>query len=97
MKYWVALDRVPYLGPIRFSRLEAHFGDLEHAWRAGPGELRDAGMESRVIKEMIAARDRVFPDDELEELHRKGVQAINWHDADYPARLKQIHGRPPVL
>ena len=35
IKYWVALSRIPNLGTVRFRRLEAHFGALDQAWKAG--------------------------------------------------------------
>ena len=97
MKYWAALNRVPRLGTVRFRRLEAHFGDMEKAWRAGPGELRAAGMDGRVVREVAAARTRISPEVEMEGLERAGVSLVNWHQTDYPARLKEIADPPPLL
>ena len=95
--YWLALNRVPHLGAVRFRRLEAYFGDLSNAWNAGVGELRAAGVEGKVASEIGAARQRTSPDAEVERLRRAGVEALNWHDASYPARLKEISDPPPVL
>jgi len=97
IKYWVALGRVRLLGTVRFRRLEAYFGQAENAWTAAYGELKAAGMEDRVAKEIVATRDRVSPDDEMAKLERVGVKAINWRHQDYPARLKEISDPPPVL
>jgi DNA processing protein len=97
MSYWLALNRVPYLGAARFRRLEGYFGDLANAWNAGVGELKAAGMEGRVANAMVAARGRTSPDAEVEQLRLAGVTALNWHDSDYPARLKEIADPPPVL
>ena len=97
IKYWVALGRVRLLGTVRFRRLEAYFGQAENAWTAAYGELKAAGMEDRVVKEIVATRDRVSPDDEMAKLERIGVKAINWRHQDYPARLKEISDPPPVL
>ena len=97
IKYWVALNRVPQLGTVRFRRLEAYFGDLKDAWKAGHSELRAAGIEDRPARELVAARGRVSPDDEIAFLERAGVNALNWHHPDYPARLKEIADPPPVL
>ena len=95
--YWLALNRVPHLGAVRFRRLEAYFGDLSNAWNAGVGELRAAGMEGKVASEIGAAHQRTSPDAEVERLRRAGVESLNWHDASYPARLKEISDPPPVL
>ena len=97
IQYWVALNRVPHLGTVRFGRLEAYFVGLENAWNADLGQLKSAGIEPRVAREMISARSRVFPDDEMERLGQAGVIAINWHHPDYPSRLKEISNPPPVL
>jgi len=96
-KYWIALSRVPRIGRVRITQLESHFGRLEHAWTAAAGELKAAGLDSATLSAVVAARDKIDPDDELELLHRHGVQAITWHDPGYPPRLQEIFDRPPVL
>ena len=97
LKYWVALNAIPQLGAARFRRLESYFGDLEHAWRAGVAQLRDAGLDSRTAPEVVAGRQRLDPDDVMASLARAGVIATNWNGDDYPPRLKQISDPPPVL
>ena len=97
LKYWVSLHKISLLGTVRFRRLEAYFGDLASAWTAGLGDLRAAGMEGRVAAEIASARSRIDPDGELERLARAGVQAVTWHDGEYPPRLKEISDPPPVL
>ena len=39
-KYWLALSQISGIGPILLQRLQQHFGNLETAWKASPGELR---------------------------------------------------------
>ena len=97
LKYWVALSAVPQLGAARFRRMESYFGSLEHAWHAGQAELRDAGLDSRVVQDLVEVRNRINPDDRMELLARTGVAVANWNGADYPPRLKQIADPPPVL
>ena len=97
VKFWVALNRVPLLGTVRFRRLESHFGDLRNAWEASPGELKAAGIEERPAREIVEARGRVTPDGEMERLKQAGVNAVNWRSPSYPPRLKEIPDPPPVL
>ena len=97
LKYWVALSLIPQLGAARFRRLESYFGDLEHTWRAGPSQLRDAGLDSRTAQEIVSGRQKVDPDDAMASLTSAGVTATNWNGDDYPPRLKQISDPPPVL
>ena len=61
IRYWVALNRVPQLGTIRFRRLEAYFGGLDKAWEASPSELKAAGIEARPAREIVAARAASLP------------------------------------
>ena len=96
--YWVALTRVPRLGSARFRLLETHFGgDLSAAWEAPVRELRAAGVGRAVAQSIVSARESSSPDEELSRLRDCGVSAINWHDPDYPHRLKETDDAPPVL
>jgi DNA processing protein len=97
LQYWVAFGRVPQMGRARFSLLEAHFGNLEDAWKASPAELQAAGITGSALSALLAARDSIDPEAELEKLASSGVDAVTWHDSAYPAGLKEIHDRPPVL
>jgi DNA processing protein len=97
IKYWVALNRVPQLGTVRFRRLEAHFGVLANAWQASYAELKAAGIDDRPAREIVAARGRVSPDAEIERMSLAGVKSVDWHHPEYPPRLKEIHDPPPVL
>ena len=97
LKYWLALSLIPQLGAARFRHLESYFGDLEHAWRAGLSQLRDAGLDSRTAQEIVSGRERLDPDDSMASLARAGVSVTNWNGDDYPPRLKEIYDRPPVL
>ena len=96
-KYWIAFARVSRVGRARVQQLEEHFGKLEDAWRATPGELKAAGLDSGAINAIATAREKVDPDAEVELLARHGVRALTWHDDEYPKRLREIFDRPPVL
>ena len=97
LQYWVALGRVPQIGRARFALLEGHFGSMEDAWRASAAELQAAGLTGAALSALLAARDRIEPEAELEALDRLGVRALTWHDDSYPHRLKEIYDRPPLL
>jgi DNA processing protein len=97
LQYWVALGRVPQIGRARFSLLEGHFGSMEDAWKASAAGLQAAGLTGAALSALLAARDRIEPEAELEALDRLGVCALTWHDDSYPHRLKEIYDRPPLL
>ena len=97
LQYRVAFGRVPQIGRARFSLLEQHFSCLEEAWKAGPASLQQAGLKGSALSALLAARDGIVPDEELERLERASVRSLTWHDDAYPARLKEIHDKPPIL
>jgi len=97
LQYWVAFGRVPQIGRARFSLLEAHFGRMEDAWKASPAALQAAGLTGAALSALLAARDGCSPEAELEKLDRLSVRPVTWQDDAYPARLKEIYDRPPVL
>ena len=97
LQYWVAFGRVPQIGRARFSLLEAHFPSMEAAWKAGPASLQQAGLRGAALSALLAARSGITPEEELDKIDRAGVQPLTWQDDEYPARLKEIHDKPPIL
>jgi DNA processing protein len=97
LKYYVGFSFIPGIGRVRLSQLESHFHNLEDAWKAPAGELKQARLDDSVIKSITAGRPRISLDDEMEKLERNGVQALTYHDDKYPSRLKEIYDYPPIL
>ncbi len=97
LPYWVAFSRIHRIGSVRASLLEARFGSLAEAWRAGPIELQEAGLDRATVTSIVQERAAISPEGEMEKLRRAGVKAYTWRDNAYPERLKQIDDRPPVL
>jgi DNA processing protein len=94
--FWLAISRVPYIGPARIERLLQAFGSLSTAWSAPTEELRGA-LESRCLSELLAARSRIDPGGELERLGRLGISAVHPGHLSYPRLLAEISGRPSLL
>lgn len=96
-KYWLAFNRIPQVGRARFELLLQHFELLEQAWKAGPAELRAAGLDAKTIASIVEHRPAISPDAEIDRVQRQGIEALTWLDPRYPSRLKQMYDRPPVL
>lgn len=94
--YWVAISRVPHVGPARIERLLRRFGSLRAAWGAPSHELR-AVLDARPLQELLEARGRVEPERELQRLAEKGMRAVYPGYPEYPRLLAEISGRPSVL
>jgi DNA processing protein len=96
-KYWIGFNIVSGIGPARLKLLLDHFGDLERAWHAPQAQLREAGLDKRSSQAILAARETISLDEELENVESEGAKAITWQDEEYPPRLRHVHNAPPVL
>jgi DNA processing protein len=97
LKFWVGFSKIPGLGRVRIGQLFDHFGDLEHAWQASSSELKNAGLDSKLITSIIGSRVKIDLDSEMDRLNKYKVTAICSVSPDYPPRLKEIIDYPPVL
>jgi DNA processing protein len=97
LRYWVGFNLVPGIGRVKFSQLENYFGKMENAWKAGPADLRQAGLDRNTLKFIETSRPQIDLDTEMEKLAQQGVKAYTYHDIQYPARLKEIYDYPPLI
>ena len=97
IKYWVGFSLISGIGPVRFTQLENYFTSLENAWKAGPAELKQAGLDSGAIRAITSQRSKISLEAEMEKLDRFGVKVFTWHDEGYPSRLKEIYDYPPLI
>ncbi len=97
LRFWIAFNLIPGIGRVRFGLMLKAFGSLTKAWQASPADLRSAGLEARVVQQIVTRREQIDPAGEMERLAQNDVQAFTWDDDGYPARLKEIYDPPPVL
>ncbi|MBC7251367.1 MAG: DNA-protecting protein DprA [Anaerolineae bacterium] len=97
LRYWVAFNIVPHIGPAKVQALLDYFGDLATAWKADVHDLRQAGLDRRAVNNLLAARKSLDLDAELAKIARLGVRVLTWADEDYPPLLRNIYHPPPVL
>ena len=97
VRYWLAFNLVPQIGPVKVQRLLDHFGDLETAWRANAFDLNAAGLDKRALENLLAARQKIVLNAELEKIARANVRVLTLDDSAYPRLLKQIDNAPFLL
>jgi DNA processing protein len=97
LQYWIGFSRIPGLGRVRIGQLLDYFGDLENAWRASSSDLKNAGIDSRLVASIVASRSKIDPDGEIVKLDKFKVTALSCVSPEYPPRLKEIIDYPPVL
>ena len=95
--YWLAFSQVRGLGMVRFRKLLAHFGSLTEAWSASPLAFSSAGLNKKVIEQILAVRSRLEVESLQADLASKHISFLIWKDAAYPKSLLQIEQPPPVL
>lgn len=96
-KYWVAFNLIKGVGAVRVQGLIAYFGDLESAWKADAADLTQAGLGTKIVERVLAARKSVNLQQVLEKIQAQKIKVLTWQDGEYPARLKEIDQPPPVL
>ncbi|HTY22098.1 MAG TPA: DNA-processing protein DprA [Desulfomonilaceae bacterium] len=96
---WLALERIPRVGPLTMARLYNAFGSPRAAMEADPSRIRRlTGLNdqlARAISGFAAPRDEILRD--LEMLKRLGARIITRWDPDYPPNLKEIYDPPALL
>lgn len=97
LKYWVAYSKILAIGPINFQKLADYFITMEMAWMANVYDLTKAGIDRKLVDNIIEARKNINPDQELALLDQEKVEAIPLYSNKYPPRLKEIFNPPPVL
>lgn len=97
LSYWIAFSRIPTVGRVRIGLLEERFGSLEPAWSAPETELRASGLDASVARSIAEHRGGIDPQREIDRVRAAGLTVLTWHDADYPALLREIDDLPPIL
>lgn len=97
LPWWLALNRVRGVGPVRFNLLLEAFGSARAAWEATPADWRERGMDPRASASFAHQRALIRPEAEMETLARLRVAALRVVDPAYPRLLREIPAPPPVI
>ncbi len=97
--HWLALERVPGVGPMAMCRLISHFGGPKAALEADMKSLKGVeGLSARAVKSLGNYRPeeaQIYRD--IETMSRLGVRLLTFNGEDYPEPLKHIHNPPAML
>ncbi len=96
---WLALERIPRVGPLTMARLYEAFGSPSRAMQASSKEIRHrTGLRERLAEAIADFRP---PEDQIkrdiEILEKLAVRVITRWDPDYPSNLKEIYDPPALL
>jgi DNA processing protein len=98
LRYWIALNFLPTIGPVTGRRLLSVFGSPENIFQMSVSELakvEDIG-ESRA-RSIVGFKEWDRVEEELEKIVKNNVQIITINDELYPSNLRHIPDAPLVL
>ena len=88
---------IKWIGAARLRAMLDFFGDVQSIWNAPADTLRNIGLPTTVIENLIKFRSDVCLDEIFERIQKQNIQVLIWDDDDYPVRLREINNPPPVL
>jgi DNA processing protein len=92
------LSLVSGVGPLLRKALLERFGSPAAVLAAAKDELQCVdGIGPKIAARIVAARDEIDADAELQLAAENGIDVLTDVDADYPRPLRQIHDPPGVL
>lgn len=94
--YFVALNRIPKVGPRSVMKLLSRWPNLEELFSLSSQEMMQAGLPEVLA---IAIATFNFSQVEVDLRWQEAPQhfLLTWCDPEYPALLKEIYDPPPVL
>jgi DNA processing protein len=95
---WLALGRIPGIGPVLFRRLIEKFQSPEQVFQAGLAALRATpGLVEKTARAIARFQGDGSVEKEIEALDRLGARLLTLQDPDYPPLLAGIYDPPPFL
>jgi DNA processing protein len=93
---WLALWRIPGIGPVGFSKLLKRFPNLDELFHCSPAQLIACGFPSS-LHERLHTVDWKSVHEDLAWHAQDGHHIITCQDTAYPGYLHEIPARPPLL
>lgn len=97
--HWLALERIPQVGPLTIARLMDAFESPEAAMAASAPEIRKRAQISEPLARRIAENhpNRESISRDMETLEKLGARVMTRWDSDYPTNLRDIYDPPAIL
>ncbi len=95
-KYWLGLHLIRDFGPVKLSRLLAHFDSAEALWLEPDAGLMRLNLPLSLLRQFCQKRRAITLDEELDRVQRAGASLICQADEAYPELLRSL-ANPPLL
>jgi len=96
LKYWLALQHVPGIGPVTFEEIIAQVDEPEAVFNSSLSQLQALGLKQTSINAILSP-DWHGVDADLEWLQHAQHHIITRRDSAYPQLLRESPAAPPVL
>lgn len=96
--YLIALTKTPKVGPIVGKNLISYCGGIEAVFRESKKNLlKIPGIGTLFAENFNPAEALKDAEQEMEFIHKNGIQAISYLDSKYPKRLLNVESGPLML
>lgn len=96
--WWLALSKVPGVGPFTFIKLVQSMGSPKAVFQASSEALaRIERVGPRLAGAILSFRGHEQVSRELDRMDRMGVRMLLWGTQQYPPSLAAIPDPPPIL
>lgn len=94
--YYLGFSYCLGIGPMKFTSLKSHFGNVKSAYLANKKDL-ELILGFKLTEKFIEFRRKFDPKKELEILNKNGITVLALDDKAYPESLKNISDPPICL
>lgn len=96
-EYWIWLATRSQVGPVAIKKIMERFPTPEAVFQASEGELRQVEDLNKRELAGLLDHDMTTPKLVLEDCAKLEIEILTMGDEEYPQRLLDIAGPPPVL
>ena len=98
LKYFLAINKIPGLGPTKIKKALDYFGNAKSFWQAKRSEFfQIERFNEKLVESILQARAEIDINNELEKVLKSGYKVLTIEDENYPTNLRNIYDPPPVL
>lgn len=95
---YLVLNSLRQIGPVRVRKLREALGSVEAILMESPARLAKIDGIGPGVAESVSRWESSWNlEEEKTLMERLGVEAVDWEDEHYPAKLKEIYDPPLVL
>ncbi|MDR3013334.1 MAG: DNA-processing protein DprA [Chitinispirillales bacterium] len=98
-EYWIALNSIDGLGPVRIRRLMEVFGTPQAVFEASAELSLDKRLIPALSREALRRKSELLDAArrQIDECAENRISILILDDEDYPVYLKEIFAPPPIL